>query len=105
MKLLKETPTIDRFSLWTDVKPDIESDPRYQAVPNDSLREKWFDEYVKALEDVSCNAHMQDQVSTNFMRFAEVSHEICRSIIYIILLVNASLIISKSGVNLTEHLL
>ena len=53
MKLLKETPTIDRFSLWTDVKPDIESDPRYQAVPNDSLREKWFDEYVKALEDVS----------------------------------------------------
>ena len=53
MNLLKETPGIDRFSLWNNVKPTIESDPRYQAVPNDSMREKWFDEYVKSLEDVS----------------------------------------------------
>ena len=44
---------IDRFSLWTDVKPIIEHHDRYKAVPNDALREKWFDEYVKALEDVS----------------------------------------------------
>ena len=53
MKMLKENPNIDRFSLWTDVKPMIENDDRYKAVPNDALREKWFDEYVKALEDVS----------------------------------------------------
>ena len=53
MKMLKENPNIDRFSLWTDVKPMLENDDRYKAVPNDALREKWFDEYVKALEDVS----------------------------------------------------
>ena len=53
MNLLKDTPDIDRFSLWNDVQPMIESDPRYQAVPSDSMRKKWFDEYIKGLEDVS----------------------------------------------------
>ena len=44
---------MDRFSLWTDVKPIIESHDRCKATSNDALREKWFDEYVKALEGVS----------------------------------------------------
>ena len=47
MQLLNDTPDINRHSKWGDVKHTIDRDPRYQAVGSSSLREDWFDEYVR----------------------------------------------------------
>ena len=52
MQLLKETPSVHSQSRWEGVKADLEYDPRYRAVPSDSQREDWFDEYIQNL--VSC---------------------------------------------------
>lgn len=49
MQLLKETPSVHSQARWEAVKGDLEYDPRYQAVPNDSQREDWFDEYIQNL--------------------------------------------------------
>ena len=48
MQLLNDTPDINRHSKWNDVKHRIDDrDPRYQAVGSNSLREDWFNEYVR----------------------------------------------------------
>ncbi|KAK7508465.1 hypothetical protein BaRGS_00000031 [Batillaria attramentaria] len=51
MKLLKETPGLDRHSRWSDVKKKINTDPRYEAVDSSSRREDWFKDYIKGLEE------------------------------------------------------
>ena len=53
MQMLKEQPDITRHSKWNDVRPKLEKDPRYQAVDSNSRRERWFNEYLRRLEDVS----------------------------------------------------
>ena len=58
MKLLKETPGIERNSKWSDVKKKINSDPRYDAVDSSSRREDWFKDYVKNLDEV-CFFHLE----------------------------------------------
>ena len=55
MQMLKDTPDITRHSRWNDVRPKVEKDPRYQAVDSNSRRERWFNEYLRRLEDVSDN--------------------------------------------------
>ncbi|GFO13671.1 transcription elongation regulator 1, partial [Plakobranchus ocellatus] len=53
LKLLKETPGIERNSKWSDVKKKINSDPRYDAVDSSSRREDWFKDYVKNLDEAT----------------------------------------------------
>ncbi|KAK7049537.1 hypothetical protein VNI00_005568 [Paramarasmius palmivorus] len=46
--LLKEKAVIPEGALWKDVKKDLISDPRYDAVGSSSLREELFNTFVKA---------------------------------------------------------
>ena len=57
LKLLKETPNINESTPWEDIQQKIKSDPRYQAVNNDSKRENWFDEYVLTNVSIHVNTH------------------------------------------------
>ncbi|XP_052774510.1 band 4.1-like protein 3 isoform X8 [Mya arenaria] len=49
MRLLRETPAIYSQSTWPEARVEIDRDPRFDAVPNEELREKWFDEYIQGL--------------------------------------------------------
>ena len=49
MRLLRETPAIYSQSTWAEARQEIDLDPRFQAVNDESLREQWFNEYVKGL--------------------------------------------------------
>lgn len=53
LKLLKETPGIERSSRWSEVKKKINSDPRYEAVDSSTRREDWFKDYAKGLDDLT----------------------------------------------------
>ena len=57
LKLLKETPNINESTPWDDIHQKIKSDPRYNAVNNDSKRENWFDEYVLTKVSIHVDTH------------------------------------------------
>ncbi|KAJ0169735.1 hypothetical protein K1T71_014341 [Dendrolimus kikuchii] len=50
IQLLKEK-TIDRHSRWIDVKKKVDSEARYKAVENSTLREDYFREYCKIIKE------------------------------------------------------
>lgn len=50
--LLKDTETIDRHSEWSEVKKQIDSDPRYKVVESSSQREDWFLDHIHHLKDL-----------------------------------------------------
>ncbi|BFZ10837.1 hypothetical protein BsWGS_13876 [Bradybaena similaris] len=47
MKKLGEIPCINCSTTWSDIKSQMSSDPRYEAVVSDSDREDWIQQYVK----------------------------------------------------------
>jgi len=49
MRLLQETPSIHAQSRYPESRAEIEDDPRFEAVGDEGLRRKWFDEYVEGL--------------------------------------------------------
>lgn len=46
--LLRDAGPVTQNSLWKDVKRNISSDPRYDAVGSSSLREELFNTFLKA---------------------------------------------------------
>jgi len=46
--LLKESGIAKPGAVWKDVKKEITSDPRYDAVGSSTLREELFNSYLKA---------------------------------------------------------
>ena len=55
--LLKENPSITESTTWDDVKQEIKSDRRYQEVHNESLNERWYNEYVLAKVSIHLDTH------------------------------------------------
>ncbi|KAK8864295.1 hypothetical protein IAR55_001541 [Kwoniella newhampshirensis] len=52
-ELLKEADNITSSSVWSEVKRDLTSDPRYDAVGSSSLREDLFNNHVRKLASTS----------------------------------------------------
>jgi FF domain len=53
MHMLHELPGLSAVSFWIDVRPRLEADPRFRAVPSNSLKEEWFREFCSGLDKVS----------------------------------------------------
>ncbi|XP_052231381.1 uncharacterized protein LOC127844884 isoform X2 [Dreissena polymorpha] len=51
MQLLRETSSVSSNLSWPDTKDSLKQDPRYQAVRDDTLLEKWFNEFRKKRQD------------------------------------------------------
>ncbi|XP_053395088.1 uncharacterized protein LOC123524192 isoform X3 [Mercenaria mercenaria] len=77
MQLLKETPTVHSQCRWNDVKPDLEHDQRYQAVPTDSQREDWFDEYIQNLKKEEFKELLSETPDiTSYSKYDDVKHKL-----------------------------
>ncbi|XP_060604242.1 uncharacterized protein LOC132757077 isoform X2 [Ruditapes philippinarum] len=77
MQLLKETPSVHSQSRWEGVKADLEYDPRYRAVPTDSQREDWFDEYIQKLKKEEFRELLQETPDiTSYTRYDDVKEEL-----------------------------
>ncbi|KAH3783391.1 hypothetical protein DPMN_161328, partial [Dreissena polymorpha] len=50
MQLLQDTPWVHSQSSWPDAREDLKSDPRFLAVGDDALREKWFNEFKQNMK-------------------------------------------------------
>ncbi|XP_025202962.1 transcription elongation regulator 1-like [Melanaphis sacchari] len=51
IKLLKEHTEIDRHTRWSEIKIKLKHDSRYKAVDSSTLREDFFNDYIRILKD------------------------------------------------------
>jgi len=47
--MLKESGLVRKASKWSEVKKNLDTDPRYKQVESSSQKEEWFKDYQKGL--------------------------------------------------------
>jgi hypothetical protein len=74
-ELLQEQPNMTFNSVWAEVKKEIASDPRYDAVGSSTLRQELFDTHIKKLASSSAVSETPEEAAERKVRERKAREE------------------------------